>query len=295
MKNLLKEFFEKVSENNIFHRNYLKNWEATDSEKRELNIILNFFVEVFHYSMDFIIEAYLFTNNMIMEETYYFIRNGRYRNSTFEEVNRLVYDNSDYMRKYMMGLSVSDYIWTGHLKLLRYFEENCGKFSGGGYLEIGPGFGQYLVKALLNCDFDRYYACDVSETSVDGSNKYLKYRELSDKCTVIKKDFFLFDSAEKFDCVVMGEVLEHVEQPLLMLRKIHEILSEGGKAFITTVINAPVVDHIYLFSNIEQVLTLVTDANFVIKDYICTTERNISIEAALKKKQIINIALILEK
>lgn len=295
MTDLVKIFIAKISENNMFQKKYLENWKAEDSEKEELNIILHYFMDELHYDMDFIIDTYLFITNMVAEETYFFLKHGKYRNSTFEEVDKIVYSNPQYMEKYMMGLSISDYIWISHIKMLRYFTENSRRFAGERYLEIGPGFGQYLVRALLHCDFGKYYACDISKTSVEGSNRYLKYRNLADKCEVIQKDFFQFDLDYKFDCIVMGEVLEHVEQPLLMLEKIYELLRKKGKAFITTVINAPAVDHIFLFGSIEQVLDLVKDAGFVVLDYLCTTEGDVPLEKQIKKKQTINIAMILEK
>ena len=133
----IQEFITQVSKKNEFQKKYLENWKATDEEKQELDTILHFFKEEFQYDMDFITDAYLFINNMVMEETYYFARHGNYRNSTFEEVNKIVYDNPEYMEKYMMGLSISDYIWINHIKMLRYFEENNRILSGRRYLEIG--------------------------------------------------------------------------------------------------------------------------------------------------------------
>lgn len=295
MTDLTRIFIERVSEKNEFQKKYLENWDATELEKQELNVILHFFMEELNYDINFIIDAYLFINSMVMEETYYFIHNGKYRNSSFQEVNKIVYDNPEYMERYMIGLSVSDYIWINHIKMLRYFTENINLFCGKRYLEIGPGFGQYLVKALSFCDFHTYDACDISKTSVDRSNRYLKYRGLSDKCTVAEKDFFQYSPDDKYDLIVMGEVLEHVEQPGIMLRKIYEFLSEGGKAFVTTVINAPAIDHIALFGSIEQVLELAKDAGFKIVDYLCATEGNIPLEKAVRRKQAINIAIILEK
>lgn len=295
MDDVVKQFVDCVSGKDELQGKYLQRWEATDLEKKELEIILRFFMSEDCYNMDFIVDAYLFINNMVREETYYFIRNGKYRYSSFLEVDKIVYDNSEYMQKYMLGLIISDYIWINHIKMLRYFEENIENFVGGRYLEIGPGYGQYLVKALSDSKFNEYCACDISKTSVDGCNKYLKYRGLADKCTVMQRDFFDFTSNEKFDCAVMGEVLEHVENPLLMLRKINELLREEGTAFISTVINAPMIDHIFLFSSIEQVTNMVKKAGFKLVDYICCAEGNIPIEKAIRRKQAINIAVILKK
>ena len=295
MNELTQTFIAKVIDRNELQRKYLDKWEATESEKQELDIILRFFLEELGYELDFIVNAYLFINQMAMEETYYFVQHGRYRNSSFEEVNKIVYDNSEYMEKYMIGLAISDYIWINHIKTLRYFVENINSFYGDRYLEIGPGFGQFLVKVLLYHKFKVYDACDVSKTSVNRCNKYLKYRGFSDRCVVVWKDFFEFSGSREYDCIVMGEVLEHVEQPALMLRKLHELLSQDGRSFVTTVINAPMIDHIALFESIEQVLTLVGEAGFTVLDYMCATEGDIPLQQAIIKKRAINIAMILKK
>lgn len=293
-KDLTQQLVNKISEKDELQRKYLMNWKISASERNEFNSILHFFMEEFQYNMDYIADTYCFINQMVREETYYFIHHGKYRNSIFAEVNRLVYDNPEYMEKYMMGLAVSDYIWINHIKMLRYFEENLDRFEGTRYLEIGPGYGQYLIRALLGGKFEKYCACDISKTSVAGSNKFLKFRNLADRCMVEEKDFFEYNS-EEFDCIVMGEVLEHVEQPLLMLKKIYGLLHKEGKAFITTVINAPTLDHIFLFGNIEQVLNLANETGFRIVDYMCSTEGDIPLEKAIKRKQAINVAMILEK
>lgn len=294
MGNLIEEFVAYISQKDELQKKYFHRWEATDTEKKELQEILQFLMSE-GYDMHFIVDAYLFINDIVREETYYFIRQGKYRYAAFSEVDKIVYSNSEYMRKYMMGLIISDYIWINHIKMLRYFEEKIGTFCGERYLEIGPGYGQYLTKALSGDRFQKYCACDISKTSVDGCNRYLKYRGLADKCTVIQKDFFCYDSNEKFDCIVMGEVLEHVEQPSSMLQKIYGLLQVGGMTFISTVINAPMIDHIFLFSNIEQILDMVTKIGFKVVDYMCCAEGKISIEKAVKRKQAINIAVVLRK
>lgn len=292
---VLKQFTEKVSEKSELQRKYLVNWKATDSEKEDLRNILYFFMEELGYGIDYIVNAYLFINTMVMEETYYFIKNGTYRNSSFSDVNKIVYDNPDYMDQYMIGLCLSDFIWINHIKILRYFTDHIASFHGDKYLEIGPGFGQYLAKAVSYGSFKNYFACDISQTSVDRSNRYLKYRGLSEHCFVERADFFQYEADNLFDYIVMGEVLEHVEQPLLMLQKIHSLLKQTGVAFITTVINAPAVDHIFLFDSIDSVLNIAVDAGFKIAEYFYVTEGDIPLEKAVRKRKAINIAMILKK
>lgn len=292
-------FVEMVSAKSDLQKKYLSSWQAGDAEKRELASILDFYCEYCHYDIEFIADAYLFINDMVMEEQYYFVSNGKYRNSTFEEVNKQVYQNQEYMMKYMIGLTISDYIWIQHLETIRYFEKLLEqfRFNKGGYLEIGPGFGQFLTRAVKKDLWDEYLAIDISPVSVEQCRKYLEYCGITDKkrIAITLQDFFLLDSTMKFGNVVCGEVLEHVEEPLKMLKKIYSLLVNGGTAFITTVINAPAIDHIFLFSTVQEVLDMVKMAGFKICDYMCAAAGGITIEKAEKKKRSINIALLCVK
>ncbi len=110
-----------------------------------------------------------------------------------------------------------------------------------------------------------------------------------------QEDFFDFSAEKQFDFIVMGEVLEHVEQPEAMLEKINSLLAKTGRAFITTVINAPAIDHIYLFCSKEEVLDMVQRAGFLVEDCICVTAGDISLEKAVKHKFAVDIAMILKK
>ena len=94
----------------------------------------------------------------------------------------------------------------------------------------------------------------------------------------------------------MGEVLEHVEDPLIFLNKIHSIAKKDSFIFITTVINAPAIDHIYLFDSIESIKELIIQAKFSIKEMLLVpASENMSIQKNLEKKFPIDVALILLK
>lgn len=229
MEKILEEFLDIVSRESPFQKRYLEKWDLKESEKEELETFLKFFVEYYGYTINELADNYLFINNMIMEETLYFKRNGTYRHSTLKSVEEQVYKNEEYMTKYMCGLSISDYIWAPHIKMLRYFEDSIKEMHGERYLEIGPGFGQYLLRAISGGQFQELLAVDLSETSVKKCRDYMAYRHVPmDVCKIQNMDFFDFSSEEMFDCIVMGEVLEHVEAPLKMLEKIYDLLIGGG-------------------------------------------------------------------
>lgn len=278
---LQSKLFEKIKKDYMF------------DELLGLNQLLKYYIEENKLAIEEVFDCYSFINQMVIEETYYFRKYGKYRNSTFEEVEQAVYANREYMQKYMIGLTITDFIWLQHVKTVRYFKSLLPQLSGN-YFEIGPGFGQYLSKAIQFGKFTSFKAIDISDTSVANSNKYLDYLNISDKCRVKKEDFFQYDSNSKFDTIVMGEVLEHVEQPLAMLKKIREILASKGKAFITTVINAPAFDHIFLFNTLEEVLDLCKQAGFKIVEHEYYIANDLPLEKALKKKVAINIAVLLQ-
>lgn len=296
MENNVERFIKLVSYKNKLQLKYLKNWEATDKEQEELEEVLDFFISNCGYTLEYLVDSYLFVNSMIMEEQRFFLKNGHYRNKSFDEVNQYIYQNKEYMSKYMCGLTLTDYMWINHIKLLRYFEEKIFNIKGKKYLEIGPGFGQFLIKSIVGAKFDEYLAIDISLTSVQRCLEYLKYKNIKlDKVSILTKNFMEYSSDEKFDCIVMGEVLEHLENPVFALEKIYDLLEKKGYLFITTAINAPTIDHIYLFSSVGDVLDMISSVGFNVVDYLCVAAGDVSIEKAEKQKRTINIALMLNK
>ena len=295
------EFFRKLKEKSVLQSKYITEWQDkyTSNELNEFSHLIRFFVEKERKSMSDIVDAYLFLNDMIAEEQYFFAVNGHYRFSKLAEVEDAVYGNSTYMEKYMMGLAVSDYIWIQHIKMVRFFEKFL-DFSEGGarYLEVGPGYGQYMRHAICSNKYENYQACDLSAESVRGCKLFLEYAlpaKLRNKWDVTQQNLFDLATEDKYDMIVMGEVLEHVEQPMRMLRKIQEHLSETGIAFVSTVINAPAVDHIYLFHTVDEVKQLVRDAGFEIIEYEVFTAGDIALEKAEKKKRPIDIAMVIKR
>ena len=151
---------------------------------------------------------------------------------------------------------------------------------------------------MENTNFDSYCAIDISATSVNITREFTKYSlrgQAKKNYMVLQKDFFDFTSDDKFDAIIMGEVLEHVENPTMFLEKIHDIAKDDAFIYITTAINAPQPDHIYHFKTIEDVLKMFADSNMEVVDQIALTANKVSIEKALKKKYAIVVGFVLRK
>jgi 2-polyprenyl-3-methyl-5-hydroxy-6-metoxy-1,4-benzoquinol methylase len=86
-------------------------------------------------------------------------------------------------------------------------------------------------------------------------------------------DIFNFSSSIKYDLVVLGEVLEHLDSPLTILDKISHMLSDDGLLWLTTPTNAPALDHVFLFRTKQEILDLIELSKLeVIDSYGCYAE-----------------------
>ena len=91
----------------------------------------------------------------------------------------------------------------------------------GSILELGPAEGLMTKYLIFNSQ-------DI--TLVDGSEIFCK--ELSDKypeANIVSTLFEDFNPKRKFDNILLGHVLEHVEDPVVILKLVRTWLSEKGR------------------------------------------------------------------
>lgn len=297
--NLVESFKENISKKDRLQAKYMHDNipNLTDEELLSLENLLKYFISKGE-TIDSMVDAYLNIIKVYNTTHREFLKTGRYRYSKFSEVCDKVYYNKEFMHQYMLMQNISQYLFITHLEITRYFKNMLIKnnFSSGRYLEIGQGYGNYFMLALKYTNMDFYEGIDLSKTSVEGSIEYIKANISTSKPYEIKlQDFYHYDSKDKIKLVVSTEVLEHVEEPQLFLEKVRDILSNDGLAFITTAINAPALDHIYLFNNKEEIFEMVDKVDLKIEDYICLTSNKKSLAHAEQNKEPIVIGLLLRR
>jgi len=296
---LFTQLIEEIQRNNESHKKFLANAliQLTDKEQQALSSYIAFFLKN-GKDIPYIAECYNSLVRDTISEQMYFIRNKKYRFSTFSEVKSAVYFNDDFMEKYMIGLGISMFLWPQHLKIHRFFLEKLPCDKSGIYLEIGPGHGFYFIDAMKKTAYSFFEGIDISPKSIWLTNTIIKSGLFGkfDNYHVFLADITQFHPDKTYDAVVMGEVLEHVENPLSVLYKIYSISNQNSFIFITTVINAPAIDHIYLFDSINSIKELIFKAKLSIKDILLAPANDkLSIEKNLERKFPINVALVLSK
>jgi 2-polyprenyl-3-methyl-5-hydroxy-6-metoxy-1,4-benzoquinol methylase len=187
----------------------------------------------------------------------------------------------------MNALLVSQVMWKHHFNIFMYFQSHLKTLFKGhsklSILDIGPGHGffSYLVKKEFP-DYEKIDIVDISDTSLEMTKKIIGFD--ADKIKYTKKDIFDYDDSNKYDFIVLGEVLEHLDEPKQILIKLSKLLKPGGLLWITTPTNSPALDHVYLFKTKEEVLTLISDSGLETVDSCNYFAEDMDEQTALKNK-----------
>lgn len=232
------------------------------------------------------------------EEQLYFHRNKEYRLKTIEEAKAEVYDNHDYMSRYVRGILLSQFFWPNHaFAFYCYSTEFLAKHPKAyTHVDIGSGHGLFLALAAVDKLHGALEAWDISETSLQVTRQSLKTMGISENIGVREQDV-LEDSGirDRFDSVVCSEVLEHTEDPARGLENIYNILKPGGRAYINVPVNSPAPDHLFLWRSTDEVRDLVQKKGFSIEAFHELPGAGISLERAKKLGFDISCVCILKK
>jgi 2-polyprenyl-3-methyl-5-hydroxy-6-metoxy-1,4-benzoquinol methylase len=248
------------------------------------------------HSLEFIAESYETILDDTLAAQMFFMREGRYQHATFAEVAGSVYFNDDYMRRYMVGLAVTNYLWPNHVQIHRFFAQTFPRERRGQYLEVGPGHGLFLLHAMRSGKLDAFTGVDISASSLKLTDTVVRQLlpAARDRLRLIEADFLAGDGIDgRYDVLVMGEVLEHVEQPRPFLARLRALANDGAHLFVTTCINAPAIDHITLFSTEADVERLIAEAGLKIVRGLAVPYFGKTLQQSVRERLPINVAYVL--
>jgi len=282
------------------HRKFIKKSVENLSveELNELEKYLEYF-SLLEINQKQLTNSYVTIVDDTFREELYFRKIGSYRFKTFKEAQSAVYDNESYMQSYMIGLALTAFLWENHTALKRFFKRQLPLFSkrAGLYREVGPGHGMYFIESMRHCNFYRYEGIDVSSTSVAMTKKLIDsgFFGRFPNANVLKQDFLSFVCNESAEVLVMGEVLEHVENPGAFLKRIYETTTSNPLVFITTCINAPAIDHLYNPGTIGNLEKLFLDYGFAVQDRCVVPRAGTNLSTCESQRLAINVAYLLGK
>ena len=213
-------------------------------------------------------DAYLLLINQMILSRIKFMRDGRYPVSSPEEAEKNIYSDEKAMTKYMLGLALSQFLWAHHYKIFKFYQDIISASgSRKRILEVGSGHGLFTIELLDKIGhFDFMDIVDISETSLRITKSVIQTLKPSNRENInfLKHDICRFPAKSSYDFVTMGEVLEHVQNPLDVLKRIFSLLDKDGTAFISTCANSPAIDHFYHFKSVQHIREIAQDAGFEI-------------------------------
>lgn len=108
----------------------------------------------------------------------------------------------------------------------------CAKSQGETILDIGCSQG--IISILLGRRGKKVLGIDSEISRIQYAEKELEEDpELKETVRFLCDDFLNCKFEEKFDCIIMGEFLEHVFDPILFLDKAMSLLKENGRLIVT--------------------------------------------------------------
>lgn len=112
--------------------------------------------------------------------------------------------------------------------MLNWYPKRVMELAGnaGSILELGVGHG--FSTNLFSSHFDRHVVLEGSAAVIENFRK----RFSPCRAKIIETYFENYESDEKFDVIVMGFILEHVDDPGLILRRFRNFMAPHGKMFV---------------------------------------------------------------
>ena len=133
------------------------------------------------------------------------------------DYNKELIDSADGMYAYGFDFDVM------HPYMIRSFEPF---FRKGSLLELGSFKGDFTRRFLSY--FDDVTCVEASQDAVEEARK-----KLGDKVTFVNSLFEKATLPKRYDNIILTHVLEHLDDPVLVLKRINdEWLAEGGRFFL---------------------------------------------------------------
>ncbi len=206
------------------------------------------------------VEAFVvFSNDVIMSQARY-EADGHYESSSFEACNAAVYSQREVMDDYLWGVFITNFCWSHHMELSLFFRDRfLARLPGApAIVEIAPGHGGWGVWALSNRADARLQGFDISPSSIAIASSIAAAAGVGSRATYTLRnalDLATMPTASA-DAVICSFLIEHLEDPGLLVANIANLLKPGARAYLAGAITAAQVDHIYEFRHESELVAI---------------------------------------
>jgi 2-polyprenyl-3-methyl-5-hydroxy-6-metoxy-1,4-benzoquinol methylase len=203
----------------------------------------------------------------ILREQIRFKKTGVYLLANAGEANAAVYSQDHVMRYYIVGLLLSYLFWPNHYRMFQHFRRHVADRPVRRCLEVGVGHGLFTAEVLKRHPDAEMTVLDISETSLAVARETLTTFGVDlDRIRFIHGDYLALDLPPgESDLLIMGEVLEHVDDAPEFLRRARQLIAPDGSVYMTTCANCPAVDHVWHFHNVQEIRDLIANAGLDIR------------------------------
>jgi 2-polyprenyl-3-methyl-5-hydroxy-6-metoxy-1,4-benzoquinol methylase len=136
--------------------------------------------------------------------------------------------------KAYQGLSIYDFDNTIQLQ---WYPQRVIEFSEGAISLLELGLGHGITTEIFGRRFKRHVVVDASPAVIEN----FRQRFPKSAADIVESYFETFDTTERFDVIMLGYVLEHVDEPVRILKHFRHLLAPGGRMFVA-VPNAEVLN-----------------------------------------------------
>ena len=205
-----------------------------------------------------------------------FMRTGRYaRAGGAAELVDELYNDPEKMRGYYLdGLALTYALWPNHARMIRFMSESFlpRLRPGDRVVEVGVGHG-LLAALMFDAQPDLHYlGVDISPSSLEYAAEALTRigvdagRVRMVGADAMSGELVRLGGPDGFDALVCCEVLEHVDRPDQLSAALAAALAPGRPGFVSTVANMEAEDHVYLFSDADQIRGMLTSTGWEVLD-----------------------------
>lgn len=248
---------------------------------------------------DYLAETYLWYTKLLRIEEMYYAQKGTYRYDNYDDVYERVYGRDDYMFDYVVGLGLTQPLWSNHYRIFCFFLDEFVPMIGHGKqgAEIGVGHGLFHSEAMRGAPELRTSLLDVSPTALDMTRRMIAATGIdSERATPIKVDVQKENPIAdgSLDVLLMGELIEHLEKGQEVMETMASKMAPEGLCYFSTAANAPAEDHILLFTTTDEIRDFVGMCGWSIEKERVFTLGGMSEQEANANKQTLNYCAVLK-